>query len=273
MSRVSLVLSDVDGTLVTTEKILTDTTCRAVARLAEHGIRFTVTSSRPPFGMRMLVERLQLQLPLGAFNGACLVEPDLTILSQDRIPADAAARAIAVLDSFGVGIWLFSAQHWWLRDPTGDYVERERRTVAAEPTVIRDHASYLGDLSKIVGVSRDFARLAECESAVKDALGESASAARSQRYYLDITPAGVNKGSVVETLAARLAIPAAEVVTIGDMDNDVSMFRKSGFSIAVANASDAAKAAASRVCAAGNDADGFAAAVDTIILPRALEAS
>jgi Cof subfamily protein (haloacid dehalogenase superfamily) len=273
LNRISLVLSDVDGTLVTTEKQLTEATVLGVRRLADRGVRFTVTSSRPPFGLRMLVDRLVLQLPLGAFNGACLVQRDLSLLSQHRLSTNAAARAIEVLESFDVGIWLFSAERWWLRDPNGDYVERERRTVAADPTVVSDYAPYLANLSKIVGVSRDFERLAECESAVKAALGANASAARSQRYYLDITPPGVDKGTVVDALAQHLDIPAAEIVTIGDMDNDISMFRKSGFSIAVGNASDAARAAASVTCSKTNDSDAFAEAVDRFILPRLAERS
>jgi Cof subfamily protein (haloacid dehalogenase superfamily) len=269
LSRISLVLSDVDGTLVTTEKQLTEATVLAVRRLGDLGIRFTVTSSRPPFGLRMLVDRLRLQLPLGAFNGACLVHPDLSLFSQHCLSTNAAARAIEVLESFKIGIWLFGAEHWWLRDPNGDYVERERRTVAANPAVISEYAPYLANLSKIVGVSRDFDRLAECEVAVKAALGANASAARSQRYYLDITPPGVDKGTVVDALAQHLGIPAGEIITIGDMDNDVSMFRKSGFSIAVGNASHAARAAASVACSKTNDADAFAEAVDRFILPRA----
>ena len=273
MSRISLVLSDVDGTLVTTEKQLTEATVLAVRRLADHGIRFTVTSSRPPFGLLMLIERLGLTLPLGAFNGACLVEPDLSLISQHCISTEAAARAIEVLESFAVGIWLFSAEHWWLRDPNGDYVERERRTVAANPEIISEYEPCLNNLSKIVGVSHDFGRLAKCEAAVKKALGASASAARSQRYYLDITPPNVNKGTVVDALAEHLKVSPAEIVTIGDMDNDVSMFRKSGFSIAVGNASDAAREAASLLCSKTNDADAFAEAVDRFILPRFAETS
>jgi Cof subfamily protein (haloacid dehalogenase superfamily) len=268
LSRISLVVSDVDGTLVTTEKQLTDATILAVRRLTDHGVPFTVTSSRPPFGLRMLVDRLALCLPLGAFNGGCLVEPDLSIISEHRIPPAAAARAIEVLHSFGVGIWLFSPEHWWLSDPNGDYVERERRTVAADPTVISDYESHLADLCKIVGVSRDFDRLSECEGAAKAALDGTASASRSQRYYLDVTPPGIDKGTVVDALAQHLDIPPEEIVTIGDMDNDVSMFRKSGFSIAVGNASDAAREAASVLCSKTNDTDALAEAVDRFILPH-----
>jgi Cof subfamily protein (haloacid dehalogenase superfamily) len=271
LNRVSLVLSDVDGTLVTTDKQLTDATALAVRRLVEHGVRFTVTSSRPPFGLRMLIERLQLRLPLGAFNGACLVQPDLSMISRHCLSIKAAARAIEVLESFKVGIWLFSADLWLLRDPNGDYVERERRTVAADPATIPEYEPYLADLSKIVGVSREFDRLAECEVAVKAALGAAASAARSQRYYLDITPPNVDKGTVVDALVRHLNVPASEIVTIGDMDNDVSMFRKSGFSIAVGNASDSARGAASVLCSETNDSGAFAEAVDRFILPRIAE--
>ena len=77
-------------------------------------------------------------------------------------------------------------------------------------------------------------------------MGEKASAARSQPYYLDVTHPQANKGAVVATLSKLLNIPPAQIATIGDMPNDVLMFRKSGFSIAMGNASDEVKAAGER---------------------------
>ena len=62
MAAVDLVVSDVDGTLVTPDKQLTEASRRAVARLAEAGIGFTITSSRPPFGLKMLVAPLALSM-------------------------------------------------------------------------------------------------------------------------------------------------------------------------------------------------------------------
>ena len=69
MSDISLVISDVDGTLVTPDKRLTDATVNAVRLLRERGIDFTLNSSRPPMGIRMLIEPLSLRLPIGTFNG------------------------------------------------------------------------------------------------------------------------------------------------------------------------------------------------------------
>jgi hypothetical protein len=116
-------------------------------------------------------------------------------------------------------------------------------------------------------VSRDVDRLASCEAAVRQAIGDGASVARSQPYYLDVTPAGTDKGTVVKALIRRLDIPAAEIVSIGDMDNDVPMFRESGFSIAMGNASAEVRRHADAVTLS-NEADGFAHAVARHILPR-----
>src|ERR1700675_1884112 len=93
----------------------------------------------------------------------------------------------------------------------------------------------------------------------------SASAARSQPYYLDVTHPQANKGTVVTTLSKFLDIPPEQIVTIGDMPNDVLMFRKSGFSIAMGNASDEVKAQASAVTDS-NENEGFARAVRNFVL-------
>ena len=79
--------------------------------------------------------------------------------------------------------------------------------------------------------------VARCEQDTQAALGSEASAARSQPYYLDVTHPDANKGAVVSTLSKLLSVPMVEIATIGDMPNDVLMFRKSGLSIAMGNAS------------------------------------
>src|SRR5690348_6137573 len=86
--KVSLLIADVDGTLVTKDKILTERAQRAVRRLHEAGIAFAITSGRPPRGMSMLVAPLELTTPIAAFNGGMFVQPDLAILEQRTLPGD-----------------------------------------------------------------------------------------------------------------------------------------------------------------------------------------
>jgi Cof subfamily protein (haloacid dehalogenase superfamily) len=268
MTRIALVVSDVDGTLLTKDKVLTDAARQAAQRLHEAGIAFTITSSRPAIGMRFLVEPLGVTLPVGPFNGSSIVDVDMHPIEQNVIPTAAAERALSVLNQFGVDIWLFTNDAWLTKNPDGPYVPNEKRAILADPTIIDDFSPYVSAACKIVGSSRDFDLLVRCEAAMHEALGSQALAVRSQNYYLDITPPGHDKGTFVAATAQRLGVPLAAVATIGDMHNDVAMFKVSGLSIAMGNASDEVKSFASRVTNSNED-EGFANAMELILQENA----
>ncbi len=264
MTRIALVVSDVDGTLLTKDKLLTDRAIGAAQRLQRAGIAFTITSSRPTIGMRFLIEPLGITLPVGAFNGSCIVDPTLKPVEQHLIPHAAARRALEVLGDFGVDVWLFTSDRWLVLNNRGPYVAHEGRTIRADPTVVPDFTPYLSKACKIVGSSDDAAGLQRCEAAMQEALGTQATAVRSQSYYLDITPPGVDKGTFVQAIARRLGISTDVVATVGDMQNDLAMFRVSGTSFAMGNATDDVKRQATHVTASNED-DGFAQAMEQIL--------
>jgi Cof subfamily protein (haloacid dehalogenase superfamily) len=264
MTRIALVVSDVDGTLLTKDKTLTEGTRRAVRRLEERGVGFTLTSSRPTIGMRFLIEPLGITLPIGAFNGSSIVDAQLNPIEQHLIPVAAAQRSIEVLNEYGVDIWLFTNEQWLARRGDGAYVPLETRTIRADPIIVPDFTPYLSSTCKIVGASTDAALLRRCESAMQQALGAQATAIRSQSYYLDVTPPGRDKGTFVQAMAKRLGISTGAVATIGDMHNDLAMFRTSGISIAMGNANDDVKKQATHVTASNED-EGFAGAIDVVL--------
>ena len=264
MTRIALVVSDIDGTLLTKDKTLTDGARGAVQRLHDAGIGFTITSSRPTIGMRFLIEPLAITLPVGAFNGSCIVDPQLKVIEQHLIPASAAQQSLDVLNEFGVDIWLFTSDLWLTRHGEGEYVPHEKRAIRADPTLVGDFTPYLSAACKIVGSSADAALLQRCEAAMQRALGAEANAVRSQSYYLDVTPPGCDKGTFVRAIAKRLGISTDAVATVGDMQNDLAMFKKSGVSIAMGNAADEVKSLATHVTAS-NENEGFAGAIDIIL--------
>ena len=264
MTRIALVVSDVDGTLLTKDKILTDKASRAARQLQDSGIGFTIVSSRPTIGMRFLIEPLRITLPIGSFNGSSIVDPQLNPIEQHVIPTLAAQRSLEVLSQFGVDIWLFTNDQWLARNPDGEYDSLEKRTIKTDPVIVEDFTPYLSAACKIVGASSDAALLQRCEAAMQQALGTQATAVRSQSYYLDITPPGCDKGTFVEAMAKRLGISTDAVATIGDMQNDLAMFRKSGMSIAMGNATDDIKRQATHVTASNQD-EGFAGAIDIVM--------
>jgi Cof subfamily protein (haloacid dehalogenase superfamily) len=264
MTRIALVVSDVDGTLLTKDKTLTDRAVRAVQRLHQAGIGFTITSSRPAIGMGFLIEPLAITLPVGPFNGSSIVDPHLKPVEQHLIPAAVVRRSLDVLNQFGVDIWLFTNDKWLTRHPEGEYVPNEKRAIRADPTIIEDFTPYLEDACKIVGSSSEPALLQCCEASMQQALGTEATAVRSQSYYLDVTPPGHDKGTFVKAIAKRLGISTDAVATIGDMQNDLAMFRTSGVSIAMGNATDDIKKVATHVTASNED-EGFAGAIEMIL--------
>jgi Cof subfamily protein (haloacid dehalogenase superfamily) len=266
-SKISLVLADVDGTLVTEEKILTLRAQAAVKALQSAGIAFAITSGRPPRGMAMLIDPLALRTPIAGFNGGIFVKPDMTVMEEHVLAADAAERAIEVLLRNNMDVWVYSGNDWLVRDPNAPHVAREEWTVKFAPTIVANFEGVLARAVKIVGISDDHGLVARCERDVQDALGATASAARSQPYYLDVTHPDANKGAVVTALSKFLTLPTGEIATIGDMPNDVLMFRKSGLSIAMGNASPDVQAQADQVTDSYNN-EGFAKAIERFVLPR-----
>ena len=264
MIRIALVVSDVDGTLLTKDKVLTDGAKAAVRKLHAAGIGFTIVSSRPTIGMGFLIEPLAITLPIGAFNGSSIVDAGLKPIERHLIPPAVAQRSLDVLNAFGVDIWLFTNERWYTRNPDGEYISHEKRAIKADPTVIPDFTPHLADACKIVGASSDAALLQRCEVAMREAVGRDATAVRSQTYYLDVTPPGHDKGTFVDAMTRRLGIPGAAVATIGDMENDLPMFSRSGVSFAMGNAADGIKQRATHVTDS-NERDGFAAAIETVL--------
>jgi Cof subfamily protein (haloacid dehalogenase superfamily) len=263
---IRMVIADVDGTLVTQEKILTKRAADAVLRLHEAGIEFSITSGRPPRGMAMLIDPLKLTQPLAAFNGGVLIEPDLsTVVDQKFLPAGVPETVIEVIENHGLDVWVYTDTGWFVRDANAAHVAREQWTVKFPPAVVKTFAGLLGRVAKIVGISDDLDRVAKCEKDVQQAGGTHISAARSQPYYLDVTHPQANKGGVVLAMSKLLKIPAEEIATIGDMPNDVLMFEKSGLSIAMGNASSEVQASASYVTSTSEE-EGFANAIEKFVL-------
>jgi Cof subfamily protein (haloacid dehalogenase superfamily) len=262
---IALVLADVDGTLVTNDKVLTDRSKDAIGRLRQRGILFAITSGRPPRGMKMVNDALHLDTPIAGFNGGVFVNPDWSVITSHTLSSQAAAKAIEIIRKHQLTAWLYTPEDWYIPDPAGSHVAREAWTVKFDAKVLRDFTPLLGQAVKIVGVSDDLAAVAACETECREVLRTSVSAARSQPYYLDVTHPEATKGFVVTYLSQHLRIPLEQIATMGDMPNDVLMFEKSGLSIAMGNASSEVQAQANFVTAS-NEHEGFALAIDKFIL-------
>ena len=262
---IRLVLADVDGTLVTHDKVLTPRAIRAVEALHARGIAFAITSGRPPRGMAMLIVPLHLATAFAAFNGGLFVPTDMTVIDRHPLPVDVVLGVVEAIRAYGLDVWLYRGAEWYTQSRHGPHVDREAWTVKFPPTVAPSYEGLMDDVVKIVGVSDDLEAVARCEADAQRQFGARVTATRSQPYYLDVTHRDANKGAVAGRLSQLPRIPLEQIATIGDQMNDTLTFKITGLSIAMGNASDEVKRLADRVTTS-YDEEGFANAVERSIL-------
>ena len=267
MSGARLFVSDIDGTLVTPDKQLTPAAIQAAVDVRAAGVPFSVVSSRPPRGMAKIVDAVRPTAPYAAFNGGSVVDIDGRLLQAHRLSPEAAGSTLQAMQRAGVRPWVFADDAWLLTDLNSPDVERERRTVGFGPTVVAGFDAVLDRIDKIVAASDDPGLLDRLEAELRAAVSVGTSVERSQAYYVDVTHPRANKGEAVRAIAAQVGADLANTIVIGDMTNDIAMFRVAGFAIAMGQAPDAVKAEAAAVTAANTD-EGFAKAVAQVVLPR-----
>jgi Cof subfamily protein (haloacid dehalogenase superfamily) len=216
--------------------------------------------------MAMLIDPLDIQTPIAAFNGGLLVDRDMNVIEQRVLPEELVVPVADMMSSFELDVWLYSGADWFVPRTDGPHVARESWTVKFEPQVMPDGVKGLtGSVAKLVGVSDDHDAVGKATAAVHDRFGDHVSAATSQPYYLDVTHPQANKGAVAKYLADTYHLDPDDIATIGDMPNDVLMFAHSGLSIAMGQSSPEVKRAARRVTTSNED-EGFANAVERFIL-------
>lgn len=265
---VKLVISDMDGTILNEKKVLSDATCLAARELRAHGIKLCLVSSRFPPGIERFCRQLGLDTPLGALNGAEIVDAQGKILSSFTLEPQIVQKACNILRENGVDTWLYIKRDWYVTDEAAPHVQHESEVVGVAPQVVDDLAAHFGQVGKLQGVCDDAEKMEKLERQMSETLGDAASVHRSSHYYLDITPRKANKGFALKFIAAHYGVGLEEVACIGDMSNDVPMLKLGGISIAMGNARDDVKCQAKYVTA-NHDEEGWAKAMTQFVLPHA----
>jgi Cof subfamily protein (haloacid dehalogenase superfamily) len=265
IARPRLVVCDLDGTLVDSNKELSLATIAAVKRLRDSGISFAVISARPRSGVMPIVEALGLQGQQAAFNGGTIFCGDGRVVERHTVDEDVVRGVFGIAHETPAEPWVFADDRWHAKSGKGHHADRERRSSNQEPIVTADFTPLFGDVDKLTLVSDDEALLRRLCDEAKKRFGDRATIAQSQTYYLDVTPLAGNKGDGIRALARSRGVALADTIAIGDQANDLAMIEQAGFGIAMGNAPDAVKQRADAVTAS-NDDDGVAEAIETMIL-------
>jgi Cof subfamily protein (haloacid dehalogenase superfamily) len=268
-SPIALVISDIDGTLITSNHEIAASTRATAQRLYERGIKLSLASSRPPRSIRPLAEVLGLHSPFASFNGALATTADGEVMARSVLPVATIARVKAIADDYGLGVWIYDEEDWWA--PWRDaFVDREEHTSGFSPRIDGYADRVLQEANKLTVVGKpEF--VAQAQQRVWNELPTEVSASCSKPRFLDVTEYGIHKGTVVVRLAKLFGVSTEQVAVIGDGPNDVEMFNQAGVSIAMGQAVDEVKAAA-RYATASNDDDGWSAGIEQYVLGSAQSA-
>lgn len=271
---IRLIGIDIDGTLLNRKKELTPATVEALQAAADQGIQIVISTGRLLSEFRDLVEQLPMMRYTVTCTGCQVIDLQTgRDIFRQAMTAEEMQRIYGKMKQFDVMFQAFSDDDGsihndaWVLEHADLYSPKAlarvmQRTHIPEKDFDGYIASYTGLTNKIHMFFRSVEQRDRAWELVKD---EPYSIMSSTVNDLELMPPGVDKGLGMRKLADHLGLTADQIMAIGDGGNDVDMLRQAGIGVAMANASEEAKAAADHVLAYSNDEDGVAKAVWAVI--------
>lgn len=267
--KFKLLVLDLDGTLTNAKKEITPRNREVLIRAQEQGIRLVLASGRPTYGIAPLADELQLDRFGGyilAYNGGEIIDwKSRKTVYHKVLPDEVIPYLYTCAHQNGLAILSYNGESILTESPDDLYVEKEAflNKMPVCPTT-----DFLGDLRLPVPkclIVGNPSRLIAVESEISLQLQGQISVYRSEPYFLELVPLGIDKAQSLAILLEKLNIAREEMIAIGDGYNDLSMIKYAGMGIAMANAQEPVKQAADYVTLS-NEEDGVAAAVEQFLL-------
>ncbi|WP_367565379.1 Cof-type HAD-IIB family hydrolase [Lacrimispora sp.] len=264
-----MIVLDLDGTLTNKNKEITPRTKEVLFELKAQGGIIVLASGRPTYGVMPLAKELELDQSGGyilSFNGGRIIDCKTreTIFARE-LPVSSNARIIRMAEEHGVNILTYENEQIITPNGSDEYVRKESAVNKLEVKEISDMESYVQFPVEKFLMLEDGDYLAMVEPKVKAALGRDYSVYRSEPYFLEILPKGIDKAASLERLLSRLDMSREEMIACGDGYNDLSMIKYAGLGVAMENAVLPVKTASNYVTLSNND-DGIAHVVEKFML-------
>lgn len=275
MKPVTLIASDMDGTLLTSQHVISHRTQKSIQAAVERGIRFVIASGRPWPGIAPYVKELGLDRP-GNFcvsnNGALIHEADSgSIVNSHTLSIKDYCQIATLAQQLGVHCHAVTAEK--IYTPNRDispYTVREAflTNMPLEYCPVSEMNKFLR-FSKIMLIDEP-ELLSEALQRIPQQLYTRFTMVKSSPFFFEVLNTKASKGNAVEWVANYCQIKMEQVMCLGDHENDVSMLERAGFGVAMGNAVPAA-AQAANIVTLDNDSDGVALAIERYALTTHLK--
>lgn len=268
--KYKLLVLDVDGTLVNSAKEMTKQTVATLLKVQQMGVRIVLASGRSTFGLRQLIEKLELKNHGGyilSYNGGQVIDvKNDKVLFEKRIDPQQIPYLERKAIKNGFDIFTYHKNQLITTNPNNKHIQDEARLNGMELVGV-DHFSEAVTFSpcKCVLVSDDEQALVGLKDHWRKRLAGVLDVYRSEPFFLEVVPEFIDKGNTLAVLIQLLGLGEEEVMAIGDGRRDFSMIQLAGLGIAMENAQKSIQACADYVTK-DNDNDGVALAVQKFII-------
>ena len=268
--KYKLLVLDVDGTLLNDEREISKRTLATLLKVQQMGVRIVLASGRPTYGLMPLAKTLELGNYGGfvlSYNGCQIIKAQNgEILFERRINPEMLPYLEKKARKNGFAIFTYHDDTLITDSPDNEYIKNE--ALLNNLKIIReDEFSTAIDFApcKCMLVSDKEKALIGLEQHLEKRLAGTLDAFRSEPYFLEVVPCGVNKANTLGALLEHLGVTREEVIAVGDGVCDVTMLQLAGMGVAMGHSQDSVKVCADYVTAS-NEEDGVALAVEKLIL-------
>lgn len=261
-----LIATDIDDTLLNTEKQLTPRTKAALLKAQQNGIKLAVASGRLPYGVRPYAEALEIFRYGGyymGFNGGAIMNSRDELIGSSYLDSRYIRPVYDILRPTNVTAMVHKGAVIYADDKVNAYTHIESDVLGLPLNVVDDLPSFIDwHIHKFL-LAGDPDELKALEQSLIAALGGEVDIYLSAPWFLEVMPKGVNKGTGLSTICADAGVDLSEAIAFGDSYNDIYMLKAAGTGVAMGSAEEAVKSAADLVTA-DCDHDGIAEALEKL---------
>ncbi len=265
MENYEIIVLDLDGTLTNRDKVITPKTKKALMEIQERGKKIVLASGRPTDGVMPLARELKLEKYgsyILSFNGGMITNCRTGEAVFSRLlPVEANAKIIGLAEEERVTILTYDGHTLITNDAESPYSKLENKINSMEVRQIDDLKSYVTYPVPKFLMMDDGDYLAMVEPRVKAAMGKNFSIYRSEPFFLEILPRGIDKAQSLARLLEILGLDKERMIACGDGYNDLTMIKFAGLGVAMENAVLPVRKAADYITMSNND-DGIAHVVE-----------
>lgn len=260
--KYKLLVLDLDGTLTNSQKEITPFTREVLIEAQQQGLALALASGRPTYGIMPLADELQMARYGGyilSFNGGKIIDVKTNrVLFEQALPPDVVPVLYQRAREAGVDLLSYRDREIITENPDNRYVQYESFLTKMPVCGVKDFVRELplpADKCLAVGEPE---LLVPLEEQLRQELGMRINVFRSEPFYLELVPKGIDKANSLKVLRNRTKTAKEETIAIGDGYNDISMIQYAGLGVAMANAQPPVKAQANLVLPYTNDEEGVA---------------